>query len=205
MKLILVSFGLAVLYCLPPGAVTAAALKSGVRSGFAAALGVELGSVLGDGAYGALALAGLGFVLRWSWAHVALGLLGVVVMTYLGVGALKQARRPVAPAAHGDADGFRRAFGIGVALGLANPLGIPFWLSFGGGVLSALHIHQASVGTLWAFFLSFVAGCTLWGIGMAVALASLRHLFTPRVLQGLSALAGIALIGFACVVGVQTL
>jgi chemosensory pili system protein ChpE len=205
MQLILVSFGLAVLYCLPPGAVTAAALQGGVRSGFSTALGIELGSVVGDGAYGALALAGLGFLFRWPWTHVVLGLLGVTVMTYLGVGALRQARRPVTPSADRNPSGFRAAFGVGVALGLANPLGLPFWLSFGGGVLSALHVHQASASTLWAFFVSFVAGCTLWGIGMAVALASLRRLFTPRLLQGLSALAGLALLGFAAVVGVQAL
>lgn len=46
--LILSAILLGLAFCAPPGAVTAEAIRRGVARGFGAALGIELGSLIGD-------------------------------------------------------------------------------------------------------------------------------------------------------------
>jgi len=46
-------------FAAPPGAVTAETFRRGAHGGFAVALGVQLGSLVGDATYALLALAGL--------------------------------------------------------------------------------------------------------------------------------------------------
>ncbi len=59
MPLLFVSaFGLGLAFCAPPGAVTAEALRRGLERGFWSVLLLELGSLVGDATWAALALFG---------------------------------------------------------------------------------------------------------------------------------------------------
>lgn len=203
--MVLLGLGLAFAYCLPPGAVTAAALRQGARFGWSGAFGIELGSVIGDAAYGVLAIAGLLAALRLPWARTVLGVLGLLLLAYLGYQGLAEARRPVAPAANsGDRRSFWSAFGLGAGLSLANPMAIPFWLSFGGAAVALAGPHR-TVGSLWMLFASFASGCMLWGIAVSLGISYLRRYLTPRLMRLASLVSGLALLGFALALGVSLL
>ena len=52
------AFGVGLAFCAPPGVITAEALRRGLSRGFWSALLLELGSLIGDAAWAALALTG---------------------------------------------------------------------------------------------------------------------------------------------------
>ena len=54
----LAAFGLGLALCAPPGVVFAETVRRGLGRGFRAALGVQMGSLVGDGTWAALALGG---------------------------------------------------------------------------------------------------------------------------------------------------
>ena len=83
MRLVLIAVLLALAYCAAPGPVLAEAARRGLKSGFRAALAVELGSLAGDALWiglmfaGAAALAGAGGIRLAAGAVGGLFLLGL--------------------------------------------------------------------------------------------------------------------------------
>jgi chemosensory pili system protein ChpE len=202
--MIWLALAMAVAYCAPPGAVTAAAFGQAARSGWRGALAVELGSVIGDAAYGALALSGLATVLRVPWARDVLGAAGAALLLYLAYQALIQARRArPAPRAAGRRS-FWSAFGLGAGLALANPMAIPYWLSFGSAEL-VLRAGVLGAGGLWSFFAAFVAGCLGWSVAVALAMGGVRTKLTPAGVRAVSLACAVALAGFGVALGASLL
>jgi len=195
---------MAVAYCAPPGAVTAAALGETARSGFRGALAVELGSVIGDAAYGALALSGLAALLRTGWARDVLGAAGALLLLYLAYQAFAQARHWRAQARDRGRGDFWPAFGMGTGLALANPMAIPYWLSFGSAEL-VLRAGNLTAAGLWSFFFAFVAGCLGWSVLVAFVMDVLRARLTAGSLRALSLVCAVALAGFGLVTGASLL
>jgi len=74
--LFLSAFGLGIAFCAPPGAITAEALRRGLARGFRPALLLELGSLIGDAAWAALALAGAAIVVQNRAIQIVLGAAG---------------------------------------------------------------------------------------------------------------------------------
>src|SRR2546423_3713334 len=64
--LFLSAFGLGLAFCAPPGAVTAEALRRGLARGFRPALLMQLGSLIGDAPWAALALTGAAWLAQPS-------------------------------------------------------------------------------------------------------------------------------------------
>ena len=210
--MIWLALAMAVAYCAPPGAVTAEAIRQAVRCDWRGTLGIELGSVVGDAVYGALAISGLSALLEVGWAHRVLGGAGVALLLYLAWQGFRQARLSPAPApvlrpeaADRPRRAFWPAFGLGAAIALANPMGIPFWLSFGA---AALVLHggvAAAPGGLWTFFAVFVAGCAAWGVAFTLVLARVRPYLSPRLMRAVSLAAAVALAGFGLAMGAALL
>ncbi|MDA8192479.1 MAG: LysE family transporter [Thermaerobacter sp.] len=191
---------LAILYCAPPGAVTAEAFRQSLRYGWRGVLGIEIGSVIGDTVYGLVAMAGVSALLRFRWMHLAMGLVGAFLLFYLAYAAFRQSRVSFVPQGMATPRSFWEAFGVGALMSLANPMGIAFWVSFGSTVIAG-YLHHPTVTDIWIFFSGFVAGCLLYGIGMTVLLTYLRRFVTPRVFQTVSIACGIALAGFGTYMG----
>ncbi|MBI4788131.1 MAG: LysE family transporter [Chloroflexi bacterium] len=162
-------------FAAPPGAVTAETFRRGVRGGFPLAFGVQLGSLVGDATYAALALAGLAALAQIPVLENALGAIGAMFLMYLAWTSLLT---PVPPLPSPETDPstpltlrsgrFRRgerglgewgeayAFLSGLALSLTNPWAIAFWLSLGG-VLVTLGLVGASAQQVALFFASFAS------------------------------------------------
>jgi threonine/homoserine/homoserine lactone efflux protein len=165
------------------------ALLGGRRAAFVASVGVGCGLMI----WTLAASLGLAAVLRESEpAFVALKILGVTYLVFLGVQSLRGAWRPadvtVAPYARP-----RRAFRQGLFSNLGNPKIAVFFTSF----LPQFTTAGASFGALLVLGLVFclMTFCWLVGYGAVVAKAGdvLRRPRVKRVLEGLT---GAVLIAF---------
>jgi chemosensory pili system protein ChpE len=192
-------------FAAPPGAVTAETFRRGARGGFALALGVQLGSLVGDVTYALLALAGLAALAQNSTLQFALGAFGALFLMYL---AWSSFTSPLTPAPLPSPDELLRrgerglgergevaAFLSGMAISLANPWAIAFWLSLGG-VLASLGVVGASTPQIAVFFASFMFGVILWSLALAVIVGHLRGLMRPAIFRVVSIVCGVALGGF---------
>src|SRR5437870_5605061 len=128
-----------VAYVIPPGPVNIETMRRGLTGGFRVALAMQLGAVTGVMVYAILALTGAGLLLVHPVAQSLLGIAGTGLLLYLGWSALHSWRaiaslmacpaskaaireRPTPPSK-------QRSFWTGVAISVANPCGMAFWMS----------------------------------------------------------------------------
>ncbi len=189
-QLLATAIGLGMTYNAAPGAVNTEALRRGLSRGARSALLVQLGALIGDSMWAALALTGTSFLVRGHALHVVLGVAGACFLLRLAWSALSDARTGHAPSTEGRAS--RGDFATGAFFSLANPFALAFWSGIGG----ALTVSETggSHGSGFAMlFAGFVLGALLWCLAMPVALGWGRRLVRPAVIRGLNALCGIAL------------
>jgi chemosensory pili system protein ChpE len=187
-------------FAAPPGAVTAETFRRGARGGFVLALGVQLGSLVGDATYALLALAGLAALAQSPALQIALGTFGALFLMYLAWSSFRTARAPVVVTPRGEthiggSSSARRAFLTGMAISLANPWAIAFWLSLGG-ALASLGVASASLPQIALFFAGFMLGAALWSIALALVVGRACGLMRPAVFRLVSIACGIALAAF---------
>lgn len=203
--LVVAAFGLGLALCAPPGVVFAETVRRGLGRGFRAALGVQFGSLVGDGTWAALALGGAAMLAQQVLARLLLGAVGVTLLLYLAWNALRDAWRPRAPAERtagtplGGATvlvAVRGDFAIGAALSLSNPFNIVFWLGVGGGVV-AVHVAEPAAVHYFAFLVSFLAACFMWSVFMATLVAYGRRFLDGSLFRVVNAVSGLALLYFA--------
>ena len=77
--------------------MTAEAIRRGVARGFGAALGIELGSLIGDAIWAMIALVGLAVLVQNDIARLLLGVVGVYFLLKLAWGSLRDAWRGEMP------------------------------------------------------------------------------------------------------------
>ncbi len=177
---------MAISFCAPPGPVAMETIRRGLRGGFGPALQVQLGSIIGDVTWCALALLGLAPLVQVPWVRAALAVAGVGVLVYLGGVGLRDAlaARPVAAATASGAavDPKRGAFRTGIAISMANPTAVGYWLSVGGALVAA-GVAGTSVGQTASFVTGFIGGAVAWAFFMALAVRWGRVLMTPRIFR----------------------
>ena len=175
---------MAISFCAPPGPVAMETIRRGLRGGFTPALQVQLGSIVGDTTWCALALLGLAPLVQVPWVRALLAVAGVGVLVYLGGAGIRDAlvSRPAAEAAGPVAHERQGAFRSGVAISMANPSAVGYWLSVGGALVAA-GVAGTSVGQTAAFVGGFIAGTIAWAFLMAFAVRWGRVLMTPRIFR----------------------
>jgi threonine/homoserine/homoserine lactone efflux protein len=154
-------------FAAPPGVVAAETLRRGLARGFHAALGVQLGSLIGDATYALLALAGLAVLVQQPTAQRVLGVLGAGYLLYIAASSLRQHLVPSTSAtALAQGESRRGAFRTGVVLSLTNPWAIGYWLALGGALASSG--VTTSQGDAAVFFASFFSVCVAYAFVMAI-------------------------------------
>ncbi|MCL4394055.1 MAG: LysE family transporter [Chloroflexi bacterium] len=180
-------------FAAPPGAVLAETLRRGARGGFGLALGVQLGSLVGDATYALAALAGLAAIAQVPALQVSLGALGAMFLMYLAWTSFEAVRLSAVPESGVPIQAQRRgAFLSGMAISLTNPWAIAFWLSLGG-ALTTFGVVGSDPQNLALFFLSFMLGSAAWAFLVAAVIARVRRWMRPAVMRLLSVGCGIAL------------
>lgn len=197
--LTLIGTGMAVgfIFAAPPGAVNTEALRRGLRGGFRAALSVELGAVVGDTFWLAVAMVGAAALLEAPGARLVLGFGGAIGMLYLSYRAFRQfwntpdLSRPYQGTGKG-------AFATGILISLANPFALAFWLTIGGGLGSAMHaLLGRSPAYMAAFVGAFVCGCCTWAVSFSALVAGGRRLLTPNLFRWINLVIASAMLGFS--------
>ena len=186
-------------YVLPPGPVTIETVRRGMRGGTPAAVAVQLGAVGGDLCYAALMAGGLSALLGHAALQRWLGLIGAALLVALGLATLRdRGLGELHPAPSGAVTGARHELaqhlGAGLALGLANPFSVAFWLAVGGTALQ----DPASLG-------GFLAGALLSALLTALAAGQLHHPRWRGVVGWIGVGCGVALVLLGAQLGLATL
>lgn len=188
--LILSSVLLGIAFCAPPGAVTAEAIRRGVARGFNAALGIELGSLIGDAVWAIIALVGLAVIVQNDWARLLLGAVGVYFLLKLAWGALYEAWQGEMPKAHAVDN--RSDFITGAALSIGNPWAVAFWLGVGASTVTNA-VAQPQTIHFVVFFVAFMAAATAYAFLMAALIAFGRRYINARFFRVINLTCGLFL------------
>ncbi|MGH2523134.1 MAG: LysE family transporter [Anaerolineales bacterium] len=179
----------------PPGPVTMETIRRGLNGGFRPALRVQLGSIIGDLAWCMAALLGLAPLTQIAWVRGLLAVAGVGVLLVLGALGLRDTfKKASSPKAEGEASR-RGAFRSGLAISMANPMAVGYWLSVGGALVAA-GVAGATPAQTASFVGGFVAGTFLWAFLMAFAVRWGKRLLTPALFRAVSFVCSAALIVF---------
>ncbi len=174
------AFALGVLFNAAPGSVFAESLRRGVRGGFAPALGVQVGSLLGDLVWAVLGLAGAAALFALPYVEAPLALVGAALLAWMAWQGVKDAAGPVPAfepaAAPSSLD--RSALVAGAALSLSNPMNVTYWAALGGTV-TALGAANPGAAASLVFLGGFMASSVLWCFACAGAIAWTRRFVGP--------------------------
>jgi threonine/homoserine/homoserine lactone efflux protein len=186
---LLAVLALGVAYAALPGVVNTEAFRRGMRSGFASALSIQAGALLGDALWAIVALRGAMFLLQSDYLGLALGIAGAGFLFQLARTALLSALRGApAPVSQPRTGG---GLLTGAVFSLANPAGLAFWTGIGGGMLSTG--DTPTIDRTLVFLLAFSAGALCWGIGMSALVAWGRRFATPRLFRVIDGVCGLLL------------
>ncbi|MEK3686991.1 LysE family transporter [Paenibacillus sp. FSL R10-2736] len=186
----------------PLGPINAAQLDKGLRGGFMHAWAVGLGAVSADIIYMLLVYFGLIHLLDDPFVKVFLWLFGFFVLVYTGVDSIKNTGDISVAGLRGSDASLSRSYVSGFLMSLFNPLSILFWLGIYGSILAEAASNYP-MQQLLIYSGAIVLGILLWDVTMAAASSLFRKFLTVRVLQVISVLSGLSLIGFGFYFGVQ--
>ena len=199
MTLFFSSFILAIVFCAPPGVITAETVRRGAARGFVPALFVQFGSLVGDTTWAIIALTGLAFLVQNNIARIILSLIGIFLMLKLAWDAIKDAHQgkeldtSATASARGD-------FATGAFLSLGNPMNIVFWTGLGTTVFASLS-GKPQVTDFVIFFAGFLSGAITWCFVMAGLVAWGRKVVTANFFRWVNLVCGLALAYFAVQLG----
>ena len=197
---------MAISMCAPPGPVAMETVRRGLRGGFRPALNVQLGSIIGDVTWCCLALIGLAPLVEIGWVRVVLTVVGVGVLLYLGAVGVRDAFAARAAAAKSPAAASphesKGAFRSGMAISMANPMAIGYWLSVGG-ALVATGVAGGTPALTTAFILGFIIGTVAWAFLMAIAVRWSTVILSPIAFRGLTLASSVALVVFGVLLAVR--
>ncbi|GHO53571.1 LysE family transporter [Ktedonobacter robiniae] len=194
MPLFFSAFGLGLALFATPGAITAQLLRGLGRRGFLGALSLQLGALLGLLLWAVVALIGAAFLVQNMVARMLLGATGVLLLLLLMWQALKDAYQGSVgekKAANGQGD-----FILGIALTLANPFPVVFWLSV---LPTLIATRQMSLDfkEVMVFFAGFLVSASLWSVLISSLISYGRRFVTPAFFRLVNLICGLALGFFA--------
>ena len=189
-----IGWGLGVSVAAPIGPVNVATVQLGLGRGFAPACAFGLGAASVDAVYCLAVYLGVApLLVAAPWLRVALYVAGALMLALMGWGALRS-RVALALGAERRPGGIRRSYLAGVSLTAVNPATILSWLAVGGAALSAI-----PSGDGLALVIGIFSGSACWFALLSLGASAGRRLANERTLKGVSAVCGLALLGFAAV------
>jgi putative LysE/RhtB family amino acid efflux pump len=180
------------------GPINVLCLTTGLRNGFAPALGIGLGAAIVDGFYALLAGLGVAALLTGdvrSWFQVV----GGAALVVIGIRIACSARSAAEASTTGRS--FGPALRLSLAATLANPLTIVSWAAAFAGVVPALDLTR--VETLTLLPPAIAVGTLAWFSLVATAAAYARRLARERVLRAVSFAGGAVIAGLGVLLAVD--
>ena len=204
MTALLVGFGAGFMVSMQLGPLSLFLIRSTLRGTLAVGLAIGAGIAVVDALYAAAGAAGAAPVLSIESVRMVFGIVGATVLVALGARTLWSAFRVrLGGEADSEVASPRRAFATSLAATASNPLTIASWAA----VFAAA--STAGVANTTDTAILFVAGVGLgsmaWVTILAVGVVLARKRVGDRLLTGLDAAAGTAIIGFGGLLAWRTL
>ncbi len=201
----LLGIAVGALYCAPVGPVNLEIVRRGLTVGFLAAFLVALGSVIGDSFWAAVGILGSGLLMESLPLRVVIGFIGVLILLFLSWSAFRaSAQNPDYRLS--DPPRKRVGFAVGVALSMANPFAVFFWLWLAAsGAMASVGVDSSHhVARVW-FFIGLVAGAILYGLALSGIVAWSRRFISAHLMRKINIGAAIGLLALAVVMTVRIL
>jgi putative LysE/RhtB family amino acid efflux pump len=200
---LLIGFGLGVSVAAQLGPMSLLAIRSTLRSGVAVGLAIGAGIAVIDTAYAAAGAAGAAGVLALEPLRLAAGIVGAVVLIYLGAKTLWSAFRIRLGGETGEELATpRRAFVVALGATASNPLTIASWAAVFAAASTAGAAHGAAVLTLLA---GVGLGSLSWMALLTGGVSLARRFVGDRLLRTVDGLAGVGLLSFGGLLAFRTL
>ena len=189
-------FGLGFAVAVQVGPIWLLCARTVLRGAFLSGVAIGTGAAVIDTSYAALGVAGVNRALEQGTVRLALGLVGAMVLAFLGARTLWSAFRVrLGGELEAEVATPGRAFLTSLAATASNPLTIASWAA----VFSAA--SAASVVGGWSQTTAFLAGIGCgtftWFFVLSSALAVGRRRLGRRLIVAADVFSGVALIGFA--------
>jgi putative LysE/RhtB family amino acid efflux pump len=198
----LIGFGLGFAVAATIGPISLLLIRTTLRGAPASGLAIGAGAAVIDTAYATLGALGAGRLLTLDALRLAVGVIGAVVLGWIGARTLWSAFRV---RLGGEADEEvarpRRAFLTSLAATASNPLTILSW----GAIFAAASTADAAstTGRAVALLAGVGVGSISWFAILTLAVSVARRRVGDRVLRAVDAGAGIGILGFAGVLGLR--
>jgi putative LysE/RhtB family amino acid efflux pump len=199
---LLIGFGLGASVAAQLGPMSLLTIRSTLRNGVWVGLAIGAGIAVIDTLYAAAGAAGASAVLTFEPIRVVAGVLGAVVLVYLGAKTLYSAFRIRLGGETGEELATpRRAFVVALGATASNPLTIASWAAVFAAASTAGAAEGAAVLTLLA---GVGLGSMAWMTVLTGGVSLLRRWMGDRMLRTVDGLAGIGLLGFGGLLAFRT-
>lgn len=178
----------------PIGPINAAQLDKGIKKGFLHSWSVGIGAVMADILYMVLVYLGVVHFINTPFIQTFLWLFGAFVLIYTGIESIMMINKATISGGKSD-DTLAASMLSGFLLSLSNPLSILFWLGIYGSVIVKTAADY-STGSLLLNSFAVIVGVLLWDLTMAGMASGFRHFLSNRVLNAISFISGLSLVGF---------
>ncbi|WP_243385345.1 LysE family transporter [Bacillus kexueae] len=185
----------------PIGPINAAQLDKGIKNGFLHAWLVGIGAMAADALYMIAIYLGVAAFLDTPFLKTLLYSFGFFILTYTGIESILTSNRVTRLEGETN-ETKKKAFVSGFLMALSNPLNILFWLGIYGAVL-AKTAESYTENQLFIYSLGIFVGILIWDVIMASIASGFRKMLKPQLLQGISIIAGLSLVGFGLYFGYE--
>tara|TARA_R110002110_G_scaffold415856_3_gene658464 strand:+ start:42845 stop:43471 length:627 start_codon:yes stop_codon:yes gene_type:complete len=185
----------------PIGPVSLEMIKRGLKDGFLSAFIIRLGGSIGNMLCLVAAYFGLGLMNQSPLLMSLCGLLGSVVLIYMGAKAfLDKRNHSFKHTENTGSETILNGLLTGFVLSIANPIGIVFWLSI---FAASLSVEQVSTSSWFGLLenTTIILGVLLWGALLSSFLELGKRYFTDKIIHLVTLCAGLLLIGFGAKYG----
>ena len=198
-------FGLGFLTAAQVGPIWLLCLRSTLRGGFRVGIAIGAGAAVVDAAYAALGVAGASRLLDVDVLRVALGLAGAAVLAFLGLRTLWSAFRiRLGGEAPEEVASPRRAFATSLGATASNPMTIVSWAAIFSAASTANAVGSSSAAAI-LLLAGVCVGSFAWFSILSAVVATGRRRVGSKLVAAVDAISGLAIVGFAGVLGYRTL
>ncbi|MGO4530244.1 LysE family translocator [Paenibacillus sp. 2TAF8] len=192
-KFILIGLAIA----MPVGAITVEMTKQGLRNGFLHGWAVGLGGMTLDMALIIAMYFGFAALLSIPFVQIPLWLAGAGFLAYLGYDSIRNSdvNLSTTDGKGAQAPSFWRTYRNGLLVAI-SPGNLMFWVSVFGVVLSDSYQSAGKLSFIIAA-IGILCGILLHDLGLLTIVSITRKMMSPKMVQLVSSLAGVLLIGFA--------
>ena len=196
--LFLSAFVMSISFAAQPGVIGFESLRRGMSHGWTAALHVELGSLLGDGVWAIIALAGASVIFQNQVVTLLLGLFGCGLLLRFSWDAWRASRADVEIVKSGVESSNHLL--AGAMLSLSNPQNITFWVGMSGTIIGIGFLNPEPIHLL-VFFAGFMIAQVCWCFFFATVVEFGRKLLNQRLYRWIN----LACAGFLAYMGFKLL